>query len=213
MDGFGDVRAGDMGRAGQVGDGAGNFQYSVIAAGGELKFAHGVLEQLRALAVRQAMAVDVAGFERGIGFALPLSLQGVGGGDARPDRRRSFSGVAGGQLGFGDGGNVDMQVDSVEQRSGEFAPVAADLFGGAATARLAEIAAGTGVHGGDQLKAGRELDPLSGAGDPDPPVFQGFAQALEDAAGEFGEFIEKQDAMMSERNFAGAGWIAAVTSS
>lgn len=44
--------------------------------------------------------------------------------------------------------HADVQVDAIEQRSGQLAPVALDLFRGAAAAAtgIAEVATGTGIH-------------------------------------------------------------------
>src|SRR5208282_1644153 len=63
----------------------------------------------------------------------------------------------------------------------------------------------TGIHSGGQHEAGGEGEGHGGAGDGDGAVFERLAQDFEDVAGEFGEFVEKEQAVVGERDFAGAG--------
>jgi len=76
---------------------------------------------------------------------------------------RLWHGVEGGGL----TGHGEMQVDTVQQRAGEFVAVTGDLIGAATAtaAGVAEISTGAGVHGGHQLEAGRETDLVAGTGD------------------------------------------------
>ncbi len=101
-----------------------------------------------------------------------------------------------------------MQVDAVQQRAAELALVARHLVGRAAASPLArpEEAAGARVHGGNQLKPGGKLGPLRRAGDGDVAGFERLAQGLQRRTGEFGQFVQKQHALVGERDFAGAGW-------
>ena len=99
-----------------------------------------------------------------------------------------------------------MHVDAIEQRPGQAMPITRDLIGLAAAAPLgiAEIAAGAGIHGGNQLEGGRKLRLSRSPRDRDPAAFQGLAQGLEHIASEFAEFVEKQNAAMGERCFTRA---------
>jgi hypothetical protein len=77
---------------------------------------------------------------------------------ARPARAPWPSSPAGAlQVGHRQHGHLEEQVDAIEQRAGELAPVAGDLLGRASAApvRVAVEAAGAGVHRRDQLEAGR----------------------------------------------------------
>ena len=68
---------------------------------------------------------------------------------------------------------------------------------------LSEITAGTGIHRGDQLEARRIFHLQRGARDRHHAAFERLAQALEHAAIELGQFIEKQHAAMRETHLAG----------
>jgi hypothetical protein len=93
--------------------------------------------------------------QRGIALGLDVAGAGHAGGDlAAAFRRRRQD-----EVGGGDSRHLDMQVDAVEQRTGQ----AALIFGGAARIRpafagkagIAGTAAAAGVHGGDQHEARR----------------------------------------------------------
>src|SRR5690348_3327278 len=98
-----------------------------------------------------------------------------------------------------------MDVDAVEQWPGNFRHVALNLGGSAMAVarRIAEEAARTGIHGGREHEAGREIHGKSGAGDGDNAVFEGLPEDFENIALEFREFVEKENAIMTERDFAG----------
>lgn len=85
--------------------------------------------------------------------------------------------------------------------------VGLNLVGGAATGAgwIAEMAARTGVHGGDKHKIGWIGGTTLGAGDRDGFALKGPTKCLEDGAGEFREFVKEEDAMMSEGDFAWSG--------
>jgi hypothetical protein len=61
---------------------------------------------------------------------------------------------------------------------------------------IAEMAAGTRVHGGDEGEARRIGEGGSGAGEGDDPVLQGLAQRLQGIAAEFGQLIETGEARL-----------------
>ena len=93
------------------------------------------------------------------------------------------------------------------QRPGDFLAVTCDLVGGVAAGAfgVAVVAAGAGVHGGDELEARGEVAFHRGAADGDVAVFQRFAQHFEDAAVEFGQFVEEEDAVVGEADSPGLG--------
>ncbi len=102
-------------------------------------------------------------------------------------------------------GQGDVQVNTVQQRSRHPGLIAGDDLGSAAAVRLvtAQVAAGAGVHGGDQLEACRIAVPPLGAGDRDLPQFERLAQCVEHAARELGQFIEKQHTAVGQGDLAG----------
>ena len=93
-----------------------------------------------------------------------------------------------------------MQIDAVKQRAAELALVAGHLIGRAAAAAggVAQVAARTGVHGGNELKARRKLALHRRARDADLPGLEWFAQRLQSAARKFGEFVQKQHAVVGQ---------------
>lgn len=100
--------------------------------------------------------------------------------------------------------HADVQVDAIEQRSGQLAPVALDLFRGAAAAAtgIAEVATGTGIHRRHQLEARRETYPAVGPGNDDLAAFQRLAQDLQDLALELRQFVEEQHALVRQGDLA-----------
>jgi hypothetical protein len=58
------------------------------------------------------------------------------------------------------------------------------------------IAARTGIHGRNQLKACREVGLSGCSGDADATGFQGLPQCFQNTAVKFGKLIEKQHAAM-----------------
>ena len=74
---------------------------------------------------------------------------------------------------------------------------------------MAEIPARARVHRRDQAEPRRERDAAGGAGDAHPALFERLAQHLEGAAGELGQLVEEQDAVVRQRDLPGAGQAAA----
>ena len=66
------------------------------------------------------------------------------------------------------------------------------------------MAAAARVHRPDQLKPRRVGDVPLGTGDGDATALERLAQRLERGAIELGQFVEKQDSLVGERNLAGA---------
>lgn len=104
-----------------------------------------------------------------------------------------------------------MEVDAVEKRAGDFLAVGFDLarVAAAVAGGVAPKAAGAGIHGGDEEEFGGKAEGSGGAGDGDFAVLEGLAEDFEGGAAVFREFVEKEDAIVGERDFAGAGISAA----
>ena len=75
----------------------------------------------------------------------------------------------------------------------------------AGKARLARMAAAARIHRRDELKPRRIDDAVVCAGDCHFAGFERLAQAIEDLRLKFRQFVEKQNAMMGKRDFAGPG--------
>src|SRR5690242_368371 len=106
------------------------------------------------------MAVDLASAEQRIRFRLAGELSLAGTGDALCNVARRLTGDGGGELGLARRGHLELDVDAVGERPGDAAAIARNALrsAAAAPAAIAAVAAGTRIHGGDQLKARREFD-------------------------------------------------------
>jgi len=86
-----------------------------------------------------------------------------------------------------------VYINAVDQRAADAIEVALDLrlaaFAG--RARVGEVTAGAGVHGGDEHELGGEAYAAVAAGDGDATIFERLAQCFENSAGKLREFIEK----------------------
>jgi hypothetical protein len=111
----------------------------------------------------------------------------------------------------GNGGNLDLQVDAVEQRTGDSRPVSGDLIRRAAAlvTALAEKAARARVHRRDELEACRETCLSCCPGNVDLPRFERLAQHFEHASIPLRWFVEEKHAVVGKRNLAGSGIAAA----
>jgi hypothetical protein len=131
LDGFGEVLGGDVGGMIEVGDGAGDFEDAVVGAGGEAHAADGHFEGAFAGIIEGADAADIAGGHAGVVEAAGV-LHGAGLFDTGADDGGGFgSGVAAEFL-EGDGGDLDMDIDAVEQGTADLAQIVLDLARGTA---------------------------------------------------------------------------------
>jgi hypothetical protein len=155
LDGFEEVRGFDAVGVGEVGDGAGDFEDAVVGAGGEGELFHGLLEELAGFGINGAVGADlgvghagVAGGEAGGGVGEAGGLAGAGGDDAVAEVGGGFAGFLGLAFGEGEGGGFDVEVNAVEEWSGDAGAVALDLGRGAAAFAfgVAEVAAGAWVR-------------------------------------------------------------------
>ena len=126
--------------------------------------------------------------------------------DARRDLAAAFRRRRQDEIGGGHGRHLDVQIDAVEQRARQprlvvrgAARVGPALAG---EARLVGAAAAAGVHGGDQHEARRIGDAMVGARDRDFAGLERLAQRIEHLRLELRQFVEKQHAVMRERDFA-----------
>ena len=97
-----------------------------------------------------------------------------------------------------------LDVDAVEQRTGYLAHVTLYLFGRAAALvrRVIIIAAGTGVHRGDEHERAGELNGVLRARDGYLMVFERLTQHFEGLLVEVGQLVGEQHAVMCQRYLA-----------
>lgn len=208
---FGDVGWGDGDAAGQVGDAARDAQHAVVGARREVETGQRLFEQRGAGGVGLAVLVDLTVRQLSVGSALARQLPRTRRADAGGDERRRFAVGRILQVCCGQRGDFDLQIDAIEQRAGNPQAVTRDLIGRAsalAAGRAVETA-GAGIHRRDQLELCRKFGLARRARNVDATVFERLAQRFEHAAVEFGEFVEEQNALMRERNFARTRYAAA----
>ena len=150
LHGFGDVPGGDLLRALQVGDGAGDLQDAGVGAVGQAQPLAGEQQQLLRVGRHGAGGVQVPGAELGVD-ADARRVAGVARALHRSGRLHPAAHLGGGLLrrvlGEALGGNglhLDVHVDAVQQRVGDAVQIAADLRGRAAAGpgAAAQVSAG-----------------------------------------------------------------------
>ena len=73
---------------------------------------------------------------------------------------------------------------------------------GTEVSRVAKVAAGAGVHGGNQHKIGWISNFMIGARDGDLAVFKGLAEGFEQRTRILREFVEEEDAAVGKGNLS-----------
>ena len=116
------MQAPDLRGAVEIGEGAGQFQHPMIAARREAHALGGVPQQGEARRVEGRRIFDHARGRGGVGGhpgqahgAVALPLKGSGDGDPLGHIRRALGGGGQDEIGGGDGGYVDGEVETVEQ--------------------------------------------------------------------------------------------------
>ena len=123
----------DLLLAGEVGDGAGEFEDAVVGAGAEVHLTDGGLHQVFAVLIDLAVALDLGGthvaVDDDMGFVLPgeaVLLTGACLFDAAADVGGGFTGIEAGEFLEGDAGYFYVEVDAVEERAADAVLVALD---------------------------------------------------------------------------------------
>jgi hypothetical protein len=100
----------------------------------------------------------------------------------------------------GDGRDLDLEIDSIQEWSGESGSVPLNLArcADAWVAFIAQISAGTGIHGCHEHEVSRIGQRDRCPGDGHIAVFQRLSENLKDMFLELRQFIEKEDAPMSQ---------------
>lgn len=125
----------------QVRQGTRDLEQAVGGAQGQAEAFTGAFQPVLIVVAEAAVLTQLLEVEKGIGAALALLLPLAGGG-----HRGGGLGTAGAAVGIGVqsgglAGDVQVQIDAVEQGPGQFAAIALNLFGTAATAAagIAEV--------------------------------------------------------------------------
>ena len=96
------------------------------------------------------------------------------------------------------------EIEAVQQRRRDPAAVPGAGDGAAGAGALVDaLAAGAGVHGGDEEEGRREGDGAAGAAHPDHPLLEGLAERLEGGHGELPELVEEEDPVGGETHLTG----------
>src|SRR5947207_5899179 len=156
------------------------------------------------------MHLDLARPESRVGLALPVDLTRAGA------YRQNSHRVARGRIRIDEvripsarcqclrrqRRHFDSEIDAIEQRAGHASTIAGDAVrrAMAASALMPEPAARTWIHRGDKLELSRERALPRRARDMDDARLERLAQSLQYAAVPLGQLVEKQDAVMSERD-------------
>jgi len=129
------VGGADVRGAVEVRVGAGGLQDPGVGAGGEPQLIDSHFDQLAGIVVDRAdrpdLAVGQAGVEGGFVAVEAAALDFVCPFDPGLDRRRRLARLPQRQVAVTDRGDLDVDVDPVEERSGDPPLVLTDLWGGA----------------------------------------------------------------------------------
>ena len=146
------MRDADVAGAGQVRHGPGDFEDPRIGPGRHAEPFDGGFQQPVAFRIQPAVPIQFAGSHPGVGLDTGACETGLlrrpRGNHAATYRGRAVGRPTGGQLAVLDGGDVDLNVDAVQQRSRDAGPVALNLGrrAGAFVLGLAVVAARTGLR-------------------------------------------------------------------
>jgi len=210
LNGLGKVGGGDGLRTVQIGDGACHPQDAVVGAGGETHAGKGGRQKVFTGGVQRTDCGDHGGGHIGVagdgGAGKAALLENTGGVYAGLDRCRRFGGFSAAHGFEFHGGDGYVEVDAVQQRTGDLFCVFFRLAcrAGAAAAGMSSPAAPAGVHGAYQLKAGRHVQRAAGTGHGDFTVLQRLTHGLQNIPMEFRKLVEEEHAVVRKGDLAGA---------
>ena len=120
-----------------------------------------------------------------------------------------FGGGVGGEKIFGVYSfQREIEVNAIEEGSGEAAFVAREDVLRADTFLGAVMTAGTRIHGSDEENICRENNISAGALDVELATFEWLAQGLQNGTWEFIDLVEEKNPVMCERNFSGHHFVS-----
>ena len=134
------------------------------------------------------MLIQLGAAQLVVGVSLPLNRSGSGRNHSGANRGARLAGLTAiGQFTCRNPRHVNLQIDAVEQWSGDAAAVAGDLVWRAAAMLLGitGVAARAGIHCRNELERRGIFHLLRCPRDNDPSAFQRFAQGFEHGPLEF----------------------------
>jgi hypothetical protein len=138
--------------AGEVGDGAADFEDPAVGAGAQAQFVDRGFQQSLRVIIYGTITFDISGSHLGIGVDAPflktLQLNHARVIDALANGLREFAGVAAGEVLVTYRRHFDLNVDTIEEGAGDTGAVALDLQrrADAFLLRVGEKAAGTSLR-------------------------------------------------------------------
>ncbi len=136
--------------------------------------------------------------------SIAHGLQIARGGDTRRDFGGTFRWRRKNEIRCGDGRHFDAQIDAVHQGAGDarliIGGAAIDAAALAGEAWLERVTAAARIHRSNQHETRRISNAVIGARHRDLAILQRRAQRIEHARIELRQFIEKQNALMRQRN-------------
>ena len=190
----------DMLRTVQIRNGPGHPQYPVVAPGGETHPLKGGLHQRVAPGIQLAEPAHHRGRHLGVagdtGALKPLGLNGAGGVHPFLDLSGGFRlRLSPHGLVF-HGGDIYMEVDPAQQRTGDLLDVLLHFFvrAGAFPGGMATPATLAGIHGAHQLELGGEPQGTACPCHGDDTILQGLTEGFQYVPVKFRQLVQKQHA-------------------
>lgn len=148
---------------GEISDGSGELENACVTARGQAKAAGDLFQQHLSGRVELAEFADVTGLHLGVGvqaeFTQPLTLNLARPGDPLADVGTALGRFDLSQVFVRHARNLDVQVDTIEQRAGQLAAVALNhcrsTAAGVLLMRITQVAAGARIHCRNQHEVGR----------------------------------------------------------
>src|SRR5690606_36578081 len=186
---------------------AGNPQNSVQCPGRQPEPLHSTRQKLFAVGLKTTGLVQSLARQRRI-QAPPRTLPRPGLEHPFPDPGTAFARLAPAQQNLSRLHRYyHMQIEPVQQRPGDFVPIAHNLTGRALAldTRMATVTTRTRVPCGNHLESSRKCNLTSGTADGNFTGFHGLPKYLEYASLELRQLIQKQYASMGQGNLSGPG--------
>jgi hypothetical protein len=203
------MRRGDERGVREVGEGSSDLEHPVERSQGQTQALVGSVEEGLGGGVDCHVAPESRAVQGGVGgggglqaITLPLDFSSSGdpGGDFCGRRPGSLT-----ELGEAEGRHLDVEVDAIEERTGNPAAIPFDEVRRAPTGvtGIPEVTTRTGIHGGHESETRGESKARPRADDGYLAVFEGLAKRFESVPAKFRQFVEKEDSVVSQADLAG----------
>jgi len=180
LDRLGDVGGCDTLLVLEIGDRARHAEHAVVAAGRQPEPAHGGGEQTLGLRQEWADPTELTGRQLGVHpgprFAGPGALVLARRDDAGPDGGRGLGDGVAGEVAVGERGQLNVQIDAVQQRPRQSAEIPSAFRRRTETAVERGTPASARIGSGHELKARGKITEPAGASDVHAAVLERLAQ-------------------------------------